>query len=275
MENLATNRLCLHLVSVGKHGISIVSAVLCILIYTLILLRMCKTVISPQNVNTKWASGFPWSTIDKPFAIRHIQLKIASIWKSSISFSGTLNMTITERWAIFQVRVCMAYQNLTSDDKKKKSRYDFTIWSTRAFTRKGSNTFALDNCQQRIVIVIITYGAELIESAEDLYDEVDSLAVDGGVDDVEELRCLPHDVERLDVVWLLPKVVLKKTYEWWQCQVTVYENTNGEPKSFSEPFTPQARLVVSFLTSLTIKCNFCFCVAQRMVYFCLLDFFLF
>ena len=56
-----------------------------------------------------------------------------------------------------------------------------------------------------------TYRAELVEGAEDLYDEVNGLAVDGGVDDVQELRRLSHDVERLDVVRLFPQVVLQVT----------------------------------------------------------------
>ena len=62
-----------------------------------------------------------------------------------------------------------------------------------------------------------TYRAELVEGAEDLYDEVDGLAVDGGVDDIQELRRLSHDVERLDVVRLFPQVVLPVTQTTVKC----------------------------------------------------------
>ena len=55
-----------------------------------------------------------------------------------------------------------------------------------------------------------TYRDELVERAEQLDDQVDGGAVDGGVDDIQELGSLCHDAERLDIVRLFSQVILKQ-----------------------------------------------------------------
>lgn len=63
--------------------------------------------------------------------------------------------------------------------------------------------------------VITTYRAEFCQCAEELNDQVDGLVGDGSVDDIEELRCLAHNVEGLDIVWLFAKVVLETEMASW------------------------------------------------------------
>ena len=53
-----------------------------------------------------------------------------------------------------------------------------------------------------------TYDGELVECFEELRREVDILRRDVGVDEVNELRRLRDDVERLEVVRLFSQVVL-------------------------------------------------------------------
>ena len=53
-----------------------------------------------------------------------------------------------------------------------------------------------------------TYDSEFVESFKELRREVDVLRRDVGVDEVDELRRLRHDVERLEVVRLFSQVVL-------------------------------------------------------------------
>ena len=53
------------------------------------------------------------------------------------------------------------------------------------------------------------YHGELVQRLKQLDAQVDVLRVDIGVDEVDELRRLRDDVERLYVVRLLTKIVLK------------------------------------------------------------------
>lgn len=59
-----------------------------------------------------------------------------------------------------------------------------------------------------VVASSITHCRELVHRLKELDDQVDVLAVDVGVDDVEEACDLGDDVEGLDVVWLLTQVIL-------------------------------------------------------------------
>ena len=53
-----------------------------------------------------------------------------------------------------------------------------------------------------------TYNTELIEGVKEFYGEVDVLCIDVGVDEADELCCFRNQIERLQVVWLFPQVVL-------------------------------------------------------------------
>jgi len=56
-----------------------------------------------------------------------------------------------------------------------------------------------------------TYDGEFVESFKELDAEIDVLKVDVGIAEVDELRRLADDVERLDVVRLLAQVILTTT----------------------------------------------------------------
>lgn len=58
--------------------------------------------------------------------------------------------------------------------------------------------------------IVDIYGSELDERVKQLYDQWHGLFVDVGVQDVQELGRLCHQVHRLDVVKLVPDVVLQQ-----------------------------------------------------------------
>lgn len=56
--------------------------------------------------------------------------------------------------------------------------------------------------------IVDIYGSEFDERVKQLYDQWHGLFVDVGVQNVQELCRLSHQVHRLDVVKLVPDVVL-------------------------------------------------------------------
>ena len=59
-------------------------------------------------------------------------------------------------------------------------------------------------------MTIYTNRSVFIHCLNHLYDEIYILSVDVGVHDIQETGHFPNDVERLNIVWLFPQIVLEK-----------------------------------------------------------------
>lgn len=87
----------------------------------------------------------------------------------------------------------------------------FLRWTLQELASSQYKVDVVNNlmCDDDSPIWLVSRG-KLIQRTEELNDEVNGATVDVGVDHVDEGRGLCHNVEGLDVVWLVTQVLLQQ-----------------------------------------------------------------
>lgn len=94
---------------------------------------------------------------------------------------------------------------------KKTKRFDLVLHKSTCIQKSKQIMFTTELTNKRNEKEIVDiYGSEFDERVKQLYDQWHGLFVDVGVQDVQELGRLCHQVHRLDVVKLVPDVVLQQ-----------------------------------------------------------------